>query len=184
MRLFTGIDLSGHVIEALERLLELLEPTARLNWSRTENLHITTKFIGEWPAERLEEMKRALAAVPSPGPIPIAIRKLGYFPTPRSPRVFWAGIEAGPGLASLAKETDAAVARLGVETEKRAFSPHLTLARIKEPVPLDDLRETIAGLGSLEFGEFTADRFYLYQSQLRPTGSVYTKLAEFSLSKP
>ena len=184
MRLFTGIDLPGHVIESLDRLLELLKPTARLNWSHTENLHITTKFIGEWPAERLEELKRALAAVPSPGPIPIGIRTLGYFPNPRSPRVFWAGIEAGPGLASLAKDTDAALARLGVEAEKRAFSPHLTLARIKEPVPLEDLRETIDGLGTTEFGEFTADRFYLYQSQPRPTGSVYTKLAEFPFSKP
>ncbi len=181
MRLFTGIDLPGHVMEALERLLELLKPTARLNWSHTENLHITTKFIGEWPAERLEEMKAALATVPSPGPVPVAIRNLGYFPNARAPRVFWAGIEAGPGLAALARETDAAVARLGVEPEKRAFSPHLTLARIKEPVPLADLRETIASLGSLEFGEFTADRFYLYRSQLRPTGSVYTKLAEFPL---
>ncbi len=181
MRLFTGIDLPGHVVEALERLLERLKPAARLNWSHPENLHVTTKFIGEWPAERLEEMKRVLAGVPSPGPISIAIRKLGYFPSARSPRVFWAGIEAGPGLATLAKDTDAAVARLGVEAEKRAFSPHLTLARIKEPAPLDDLRETIAGLGPLEFGEFTADRFHLYQSQLRPAGSVYTKLAEFPL---
>lgn len=183
MRLFTGIALPEHVTEALERLLELLRPTARINWSPVENLHITTKFIGEWPESRLEELKGALAALPGRAPIPIRIRRLGYFPNPHSPRVFWAGIEAGPELAALAKDTDEATARLGVEPEKRAFSPHLTLARIKEPVPLADLRQTIAGLGSLDFGEFTAGSFQLYLSQLRRAGSVYTPLAEYGFSK-
>ena len=103
-------------------------------------------------------------------------------PNPHSPRVFWCGIEA-PGLAELAADTDRATAALGIESEKREYSPHLTLARIKEKMNLQPLREAIAALPGLDFGSFAARRFYLYQSKLRPTGSVYTKLAEFPLSK-
>jgi 2'-5' RNA ligase len=68
-------------------------------------------------------------------------------------------VEASPDLAALASETDRALEPLGLKPEGRPFSPHLTLARIKEPVPLQKLRETIAALPSLDFGSFSADRF-------------------------
>lgn len=183
MRLFTAIDLPDEVISNLKRLLNRLRPSARLKWSPPENLHITTKFIGEWPEERLDEIHTALGAFSNHEPIAIDIRGLGFFPNPHAPRVFWAGIHASADLASLAAETDAALAGLGIEPEKRAFSPHLTLARIKEPVPMQPLRETIAALPSLDFGSFVADRFHLYQSRLAPSGSVYTKLSEYPFSK-
>ena len=75
--------------------------------------------------------------------IPVHIRKVGFFPNPHSPRIFWCGIEA-PGLAELAADTDRATAALGIAPEKRAYSPHLTLARIKERLDLQPLREAIA----------------------------------------
>ncbi|MGA2154917.1 MAG: RNA 2',3'-cyclic phosphodiesterase [Bryobacteraceae bacterium] len=185
MRLFTALDLEPGVVANLERLLVELRPTARIQWSPPANLHITTKFIGEWPDERLAELKTALAALPARAAIPVRIHHLGFFPNPHSPRIFWCGIDA-PGLAELAGDTDRATAALGVAAETRAFSPHLTLARINlhktpaaRPPALQPLREAIAGLPELEFGRFVAAGFYLYQSQLRPGGSVYTKLAEF-----
>jgi RNA 2',3'-cyclic 3'-phosphodiesterase len=183
MRLFTGIDLPPDIVRNLESLLDRLRPTARVKWSPAANLHITTRFIGEWPAERLPELEDALAAIPAAGAIPIHVRKLGFFPNPHAPRVFWAGVEASPGLAALAFETDRALDTLGLAPEGRPFSPHLTLARINEPVSFRELRETIAALPSLEFGDFAADRFHLYQSRQGPAGSVYTKLAEFPLAK-
>jgi RNA 2',3'-cyclic 3'-phosphodiesterase len=182
MRLFVGLDLPQDVVRNLENLLDRLRPTAPISWSPPANLHITTKFIGEWPEERLDEMKEALAKLPSHPAIPLHIRRVGFFPNPHSPRVFWCGIEA-PGLDALAADTDQATAALGVESEKRAFSPHLTLARIKERVDLQPLREKIAALESLEFGSFETSSFFLYRSQPRRTGSVYTKLAEFPLTK-
>jgi 2'-5' RNA ligase len=182
MRLFIGLDLPGEVVRNLEELLSQLRPAARIQWSPPANLHITTKFIGEWPEERLEELKAAIRTVPPRAAIGVHIHKLGFFPNPHSPRVFWCGIEA-PDLDALAADTDRATAALGIESEKRAFSPHLTLARIKEKVNLQPLREKVAALPSLDFGRFEARRFFLYRSQLRPTGSVYTKLAEFPLSK-
>ena len=182
MRLFTGLDLSPEVVSNLENLLDLLRPTARIKWSPPRNLHITTKFIGHWPDERLDELTSKLAAIAARGPVAIRVRNLGFFPNPRSPRVFWAGIEASPELAALAAATEAALEPLGIAREQRAYHPHLTLARIKEPVPMKALQERIAGLPSVDFGEFTCGRFYLYLSQRSRAGSEYTKISEFPLS--
>jgi RNA 2',3'-cyclic 3'-phosphodiesterase len=180
MRLFVGLDLPAETVGSLETLLGRLRPTARIAWSPPANLHITTKFIGEWPEDRLDELRAALAAIPPRDPIAVHVRRVGFFPNPHAPRVFWCGIEA-PGLEALAADTDNAMSALGIERESRAFSPHLTLARVKERLDLQPLREAIVALPSLDFGRFEVRSFFLYRSQLRPSGSVYTKLAEFPL---
>jgi len=193
MRLFTGLDLPAEVVRSLEELVEGLRGKVTddkkrssvpqgIHWSLPANLHITTKFIGEWPEERLDELKSAMAKLAARAVIPIHIRKLGFFPNPHSPRIFTCGVEAA-GLEALAKDTDGAMAALGIQSEKRAFTPHLTLARIRDKVNLQALREAIAALTSQDFGRYEASRFFLYQSRPGASGSVYTKLAEFSLSK-
>ena len=182
MRLFTGLDLPAEVVRNLDRLVARLGPTARIQWSPPANLHITTKFIGEWPEERLEELKDALGGLPARPAIPVRVRDLGFFPNAKSPRVFWCGVQA-PGLEALARDTDGATSALGVASESRAYSPHLTLARIKDRLDFQPLHEAIGALPDTDFGGFEAVSYFLYRSQLRPTGSVYTKLAEFPLSK-
>jgi 2'-5' RNA ligase len=172
MRLFTGLDLPTHVAAAIEKLLETLRPMAHLRWTPVENLHVTTKFIGEWPEARLEEMKTALSTVPGRAPISVAIRGLEL-----KPRLFWAKVHA-PALADLARDIDTAAAKLGVAPEQRDFNPHLTLARIKKPARFD-----IARFASSDFGSFEADRFFLYMSKPGPGGPVYSKLAEFPFAK-
>jgi RNA 2',3'-cyclic 3'-phosphodiesterase len=183
MRLFTGIDLPAEVRENLAAVIGGLRPCARLNWSPPENLHITTKFIGEWPEDRLDALVAALRSLPPGQPIGIALQGLGWFPNPRAPKIFWVGVKADGCLAALASHTDETVARLGVAPERRPFSPHLTLARIREQVPLTRLHEAVAALPSEDFGEFTASRFHLFLSQTAASGSVYSKLAEFPLAQ-
>ena len=177
MRLFTAIDISGEAKDNLRALLHRLRLAADLKWSPAENLHVTTKFIGEWPQEGLEEMKQTLARIPTPGAIDIAIRGLGWYPNLKNPRVFWAGVHAAEPLGALAAATDLATAKAGVPSEARPYSPHLTLARIRERVPLDALHQAIAAVGSDDFGSFRAAAFFLYLS----AGGKYTKLAEFPL---
>ncbi len=178
MRLFTGIELPEDIRERLERLLMHLRPAAHLKWSPVYNLHLTLKFIGEWPAEKLPELQSALCSIPARPPIQAEVKGLGWYPNPHHPRVFWVGVQAGEPLLALVRDIDAALTPLGIAAEDRAFSAHLTLARIKDPVPLQALRNAIAQLESLEFGTFTTDRFHLYRSQPGAAGSIYTKLSE------
>ncbi len=184
MRLFTGIDLPGELNRSLARLVERLRPAARIKWSPPDNFHITTKFIGEWPESRLAELVEALRTIPPRPAVDITVGGLGWFPNPRAPRVFWVGIDGGSALKELARNTEQALIRLGIAAESKPFSPHLTLARIKEPAPLEKLHLAISQLPATEFGSFAADRFYLYLSRRSAAGSVYTKLEEFKLSAP
>lgn len=179
MRLFTGIDLPEDVRERLERLLMHLRPCAHLKWSPVYNLHVTLKFIGEWPEEKLPALEAALRAVLPRDPIPAEVTGLGWYPNPHHPRVFWAGVQGGEELPKLVKDIDAATGPLGIAPEDRMFNAHLTLARIKEPAPLQALRSAIAQLESVEFGSFSVDRFYLFRSQPGSAGSIYTKLSEY-----
>src|ERR1700684_2330789 len=102
MRLFTAVEIPSEIKARLQVFVKRLRPAAKLAWSPVENLHVTTKFIGEWPEPRLGEVKAALATVVSPAPLEIAIRGVGWFPNPRNPRVLFAGIESGPELHTLA----------------------------------------------------------------------------------
>lgn len=179
MRLFTGIDLPEDVLDKLERLLTYLRPCAHLKWSPVYNLHVTLKFIGEWPEAKLPDLEGALRGIAPREAIPAEVKGLGWFPNPHHPRVFWAGVQAGERLAALVKDIDGATAPLGIRAEDRAFNAHLTLARIKEPAPLQALRNAIAQLESVDFGAFDVGRFYLYRSQPGPAGSIYTKLSEY-----
>lgn len=179
MRLFVAVDIPENILATLDALVAQLRPSARIQWSPAHNFHITTKFIGEWPDERNGEVDATLRRLTGRAPFQVSVRGLGFFPNARAPRVFWAGVDAPPGLGELASDTDRALASLGIESEKRKYSPHLTLARIKEPVPLGPLHAAVSELPSTEFGAFTTDRFCLYQSRLQRGGSVYTKLSEY-----
>jgi 2'-5' RNA ligase len=181
MRLFTGIDIPNDVAGHLSGLLDRLRPTAHLKWTAPYNLHLTTKFIGQWKEERLSELVEKLKPLGKRPALAIRLEGIGWFPNPHNPRILWTGVKTGPELGKLASDTDETLAELGIEKDTKPYSPHLTLARIKEPVPLTHLRQSIAELPSVDFGSFTANRFYLYLSQPGPSGSIYTKLAEFPL---
>lgn len=181
MRLFTGIDIPEDVVANLNRLLDLLRPAAHLKWTPPYNFHLTTKFIGAWPEERLRELIDQLSPLGIRSTFAIQVEGVGWFPNAHNPKILWTGIKAGPELAALASDTDRALGLIGIPQETKQFSPHLTLARVKDVVPLSKLREEIEQLPSTEFGTFDADRFYLYESKTGPNGSIYSKLAEFPL---
>jgi 2'-5' RNA ligase len=181
MRLFTGIALPPHVMDNLARVLKELRLLAPLKWSPVENLHITSKFIGEWPEARLMELHRALENPGFVSGFELTVAGFGYFPNPHNPRAFFAGVQGGPELAELAARIDEALQPLGVAHEDRPYSPHLTLARIKNE-NIRKLREHIAHMTNFDFGSFPVSEFHLYSSKTATNGSIYTKLATYSLS--
>src|SRR6266850_816330 len=194
MRIFIGIDLDDEIRTKIARFLEGVRgfaPDAR--WVRPESLHITLKFIGEQKPEQVTAITERLQLVESEG-AEIRFAGYGFFPTAKAPRVFWIGIQAGPELVDLASGIDSALAELQIPREERPFSPHLTLARggggsgspkgRKGDGPnstFAELQKRLAAMSELDFGTMTAHEFFLYQSQLSPGGSKYSKLQRFSL---
>jgi 2'-5' RNA ligase len=180
MRLFVALDIPDETRAAVGKLIAQLAPLCRgAKWVRVEGIHLTLKFIGEQPEERVARLEKELGAVHSPDPVQLRFASAGFFPSARSPRVFWAGIEASPNLATLAEEIDLRLEPLGIPRERRGFKPHLTLARFNSAAGLPQLRDALAELGPLEFGRATASEFHLYRSQLQRGGAVYTRLATF-----
>jgi 2'-5' RNA ligase len=198
MRIFVGIDLDPEVRARISRFLEVVQgfaPDAR--WVRPESLHITLKFIGEQKPEQIEANTERLRRIEGRA-FEIRAGGYGFFPTAKAPRVFWIGIHAGPQLAALAEGIDMAAAELGIAREDRPYSPHLTLARTGAArssgsprwrkgdganATFAVLEERLAGMGEIDFGTMTAREFILYQSQLSPGGSKYTKLQRFPLQR-
>jgi len=192
MRLFLALDIAPSIRGRIAQFMGGVRgfaPDAR--WASAESLHLTLKFIGEWPPEKLEDLKRALAGVRGQPP-EITFSGTGFFPTPRSARVFWIGIQAGPELASLAGAVDATTSVLGIEKEQRPFAPHLTLARTGSGRPqrassdranssFRRLQKELAARPAPAFGTMSPHEFFLYESKLSPKGAVYTKLASFPL---
>jgi 2'-5' RNA ligase len=209
VRVFVALDIPGNVRAAIGALVGKLHPACgHARWARIEGAHVTLKFIGEVPAEKIGPIKTALARIRFSGPIEMKFRNVGFFPNERRPRVFWAGIEAGAELGALAVAVETSLEPLGIAREQRAFSPHLTLARFESPretragsppalpagqagLPagragtssppeyLDGLRDAISAAGPLEFGSTVTEEFHLYQSILKPAGAEYTRLATF-----
>ena len=179
MRLFTAIDLPAEMLLRLERLLSTLRPEALIKWSPLDNLHITTKFIGEWPEQRLEELHAALAALTPREPFDLEVRDLGWFPNERSPRVLWAGVLASPPLRQLIAETEDRLHALGIVREEKPSNPHLTLARIKNPAPLRNLRKKVDELQPAELGSFPVRHFCLFRSEPGSNASIYRRLREY-----
>ncbi len=192
MRLFIALDIDEAIRSRIARFMDGVRefaPDAR--WVQPESLHVTLKFIGEKPEEEAGRIKSALAGV-SQSAFDIAFSGYGFFPTAKSARVFWLGIQSGPDLASLAKRIDESMAELGIPPETHQFSPHLTLARGGSGSPkrrsedgpnrrFQRLQEKLSAMTSPEFGTMTAREFFLYQSQLSRGGSRYTKIARFEL---
>ena len=194
MRLFIALDIESAIRERVSQFVDAVRefaPEAR--WVKPESLHVTLKFIGERPESTVEKIKQGIASIQAESPR-IQFGGYGFFPSAKSPRVFWIGLKSGPELLSLAALIDDRLAALGMLKEARAFSPHLTLARTagasgsprrsKQDRPnavFGQLQEKLLNFPEQEFGTMTPREFFLYQSQLSPKGSKYIKLAAFGL---
>jgi 2'-5' RNA ligase len=183
MRLFIAVNLPSEVRQRLAAVQDRLRSAqADVSWVRAENMHATLKFLGETEESRLDRIRPALVEVArGKAPFPIRVSGLGSFGG-RVPRVVWVGIEAGAEpLSGLAKDVEAAMARLGFPREKRGFSAHLTLGRVRSPRNAAALLAALGQADAGPFGTVVVTQFDLMQSELRPTGSVYTVLDRFPL---
>jgi len=183
MRLFIAVHLPEEITARLGAVQDQLRAAqADVSWVRPGNLHLTLKFLGETEAGRLEGIRAALMeAARGTVPFPCELRGLGSFGG-RVPRVVWVGVERGAEpLTRLAEQIEAGVAGLGFPREKRGFTAHLTLGRVRSPRNAERLVSALAEWRREGFGDVTVAQFVLMESQLDPRGSIYTLLQSFPL---
>jgi len=179
MRIFIALDIPPEIRARMTEYMERVRsfaPEAR--WARVEGLHVTLKFVGPASDALVEKMKTALAAIKT-APFPVKFEGVGFFPNAKAARIFWIGVDGGEALPRLASAVDAALEKLGVAGEEKAYHPHLTLARASSH-PLRELQPLLSEPPP-RFGTMTAREFFLYQSQPQKGGSKYTKLERFGL---
>ncbi len=188
LRTFIAIELPDDVKTHLHSVIQRMKLHAAgpdIKWVAPESIHLTLKFLGQVPPARIEEFQQSLADICTATPsMWLAVQSLGGFPSVRTPRVIWAGLggDIGP-LAVLANRIDVAFAALGFPKEVRPFTPHLTLARIRQEASHETRTALGAALAETHVTrgiEFRAVAVSLMRSQLLRSGAVYSRLASHS----
>jgi len=194
IRTFVAIELEAPLRQALaqvqatlrSRLQQAVGPDVRIQWVKPESIHQTLKFLGDIPEDRVPDVQAVLARVAGGhSRFTVDVEGLGVFPDVRAPRVLWVGLTAHvDALKRLAVDVEVALGAIGFAPESKPFNPHLTLARIKERS--HDIGRVLSGEGLLaqetKLGELTVAAVSLMKSELKPTGSVYTRLQDIPLS--
>jgi len=191
IRAFIAIPLPAPLLEkisAVQRQLEKRVSPHSVRWVHVEGIHLTLKFLGDTPTDKLPAIRQVLAAVARLAPAcTFAVGGLGCFPNPRRPHVVWVGVHEPSGrLVALQDSIEEVLAPLGYAPEERGFTPHLTLGRVQQRASSGDaarIGEVVASTQVERLAEVSADHFALIRSVLKPTGAEYIVLEEFLLGK-
>lgn len=190
LRAFIAIEIPLDIQDAIQRQTARLRQTLGsdlVRWAPAQNMHLTIKFLGEIAASHVDFLKQMLAREADAHPqFDLQIGGLGSYPTSRRPRILWVGLHAPAGLTALQKSIEAGTSRLGYEQEELAFSPHLTIGRVRQNISPADLSKIRAAMDNIQLGNIgtaRVDSVHLIRSELKPNGSVYTKLFSAPLSK-
>lgn len=165
--------------EIRARLLGLMGGVPGARWQDDDQLHLTLRFIGEVDARTAEDAAAALASVHAP-PLDLQLSGCGMFDTRGKPNAIWAGVAPREPLAALHRKVDQALIRAGLEPERRAYQPHITLARLPGSAgPVDRL---LADHTALTSPLFCIAHMTLYESSLGHGGAVYEPVERYPLS--
>lgn len=183
LRAFIAIEIPSSIQLAIEehttRLRSALDSNL-VRWAPTANIHLTLKFLGDVSPNTIDLLTQMLTAeVSQHTSFEIQIAGIGTFPNLRRPRVIWIGLQAPAALEALHHGIEAATARMGFPVEERPFSPHLTIGRVKQtvgPAEAQKIRTALEATHIGFLGTSCVEAVHLFKSDLKPTGSVYTRL--------
>jgi 2'-5' RNA ligase len=185
IRSFIAIDLPGSVQRALDSLSrELQRIPAPISWVKTDNIHLTLKFLGSIAPEQLAPIQAALERVTAAAP-PFQLQpaSCGAFPSLKQMRVIWVGLRGDlEALLKLQQDVERALAPLGFLPEDRPFRGHLTLGRVKGRHHLQELQAVLLQRHDFQTESFDVRDLVLYKSDLRPDGARYTALSRSALA--
>jgi len=180
IRSFIAVDIRGQgLLGALVRAQDMIRRTgADVKIVEPENLHVTLRFLGELFQSQIEQIADSLKGLKFKK-FEIELRGLGAFPNTRYMNVVWAGITRGAEeLARIAEEVEPRVREAGVPSDRKGFSPHVTIARVKSGRGREHLARVISGMADEEFGHMIIESLALKRSDLRPGGPVYSNMYE------
>lgn len=187
MRLFVAIDISDdtraqlrRVRDALDRRLAAARRSPRVTWVAEDAAHVTLRFIGEVADETAHQLRAALSAPIPVGPYDLEFSGLGAFPDRRRPRTVWIGATTGQEDTSrLLSALNARLDPIIGTGEARPFRAHLTVGRVKEPLPFD----WTGAFAAVDAGRTRSriDHVTLYKSDTSPNGPTYTALCVATL---
>ncbi len=188
VRLFIAVPVPAAALEACRALIDGVRTTPAgkaARWVRTENLHLTLRFLGATEPDRLTAISDVLRGAATGRPaFPVLLAGAGAFPSALRPRALWLGIQDGAAdLGAIASALDTPLAALGWPSEGRPFRPHLTVART-DAASIADGAAAAAALERAAAGwraSFTADRLVLYRSHLGRGAPRYEPVAEIAL---
>jgi RNA 2',3'-cyclic 3'-phosphodiesterase len=183
MRLFIAIGLPESWKEILAEPQKHIGWLGRgVRWVEPRGMHLTLVFLGEVEDSQLPAIENCLeTACRECAPFSMRLKGTGTFPNPKRPRVYWAGIDAPRTLLDLQARIEACTVALGFEKEEREFRPHLTLARIKEPIGKDRMTDALLKF-KLESEPLAVSEVLLMQSHLSSDGATYEALRRFPLT--
>jgi len=184
MRLFVAIEIAESIRDTLDRIIaKLNQCNAPVKWVRAANLHLTLKFLGDVPEDRVSEVRdRLRACAKGIRPFSLDVREIGAFPNLNRPRVIFAKAMDATGQAKeLASRLNRRMTRAGVPREDRPFRCHVTLGRVRKPGPMQTLASRLGKLEQQDFGKMTVREIALIQSALNPNGPVYTRIDRVEL---
>lgn len=177
-RLFVAIELSDRVKQALVSLRTAV-PGAK--WVPADQLHLTLAFLGEVDETAADQLSRSLAGVIVPA-FSLEFTTVGCFPNCNRPRVLWVGIKQNPHLNGLADHIRSVVLECGIPQEERPFTPHITLARLKQPATHHEVARILDQPHNHELPKVAVREFILFQSQLTSGGALHSILKTFPLT--
>jgi 2'-5' RNA ligase len=178
LRCFVAIELPEKLKEEIAVRTEGLRKSgADAKWIKAENLHLTLKFLGDTPEDMLPAVKDSLEkALNGHEKFRLSLSGAGVFPDRKRPRVVWVGVEDSDRLVALQKDVEVAMAGLGFEAEKRPYSPHLTIGRLKSPRRRDLFLRELDAVSGEEFGKAEVAEISVMKSILKPSGAEHSRL--------
>jgi 2'-5' RNA ligase len=188
MRVFIAIDIDEQIRAGLSRLQQQLQNKANVGkgdvkWVEPENIHLTLKFLGEIKDEQSVDVCNIVKEVAGiHSSFELAVESVGCFGG-RITKVVWIGLgEGSNNLLQLQKDLDEQLALADWPPEEREFTGHLTLCRVKNPKAGIKLAEIIKDFKDFKLGDMSIDSVCVYQSQLTPSGPIYTLLGKYKMS--
>lgn len=184
LRLFVAVELPEAVLAGMGEVQQGLKRrlgTQAVRWVDPRSSHLTLKFLGDTDERRVPELEQAIAAVcAAVAPTEVYLSGLGVFPNARRPRVIWVGLGgAVTALAALQAQVEAALSHVGFAPEERAFSPHLTLGRVREgatPADYAAIASALAAAAEVPAAALPVTEVSLMRSVLKPQGAEYSCL--------